>query len=125
MAEKKKSTATKKKLPVKKTATKKAAAKKPATKKPSVFVLPAIADITYTEDFFKEMNALIDKDPQEIRLDGSEVTRITTPTIQVMLATAQSITASKGEFIIGKPSEVMVDAFNDLGLDKELTQWSN
>jgi anti-anti-sigma factor len=59
-----------------------------------------------------------------IKLDGSDVKRITTPCVQVLLAANRMVSAEGGEFFLSNPSEAITATFADLGLQSELNKWS-
>lgn len=91
----------------------------------SVFVLPEILDIARADSFLSSVNGLLDSSPKGIEIDGSAVGRITTPCIQILLSLSKTAAENYNIMIkLGKVSEVMSEAFADLGLGSTLEQWS-
>lgn len=60
-----------------------------------------------------------------VTVDAGQVERIGTPAIQVLLAAARAQTANNRSFTLRQPSEVVVKAFEDIGLIEELNRWSD
>jgi anti-anti-sigma regulatory factor len=92
---------------------------KKATMKP----LPESMDIASAQELFKTFTGYTKK-PADITLDASKVERITTPAIQLILALAKTLEADKHSLSIASPSEQFVAAFEDLGLQDEITAGS-
>jgi len=104
--------------------------KKPAPKKNPVknpgttkgcdgFLLPEVCDITCADDFHKKLTIFL-QDNKDASLDGSNVKKITTPAVQILLAADESL---EGGLKIKSPSEVMESVFEDLGFIEKLNEW--
>jgi anti-anti-sigma regulatory factor len=61
----------------------------------------------------------------DLSLDGSQVERVGTPAMQLLLAAASAFSADNRRFMLRSPSEPLVSALADLGLSAELRQWSD
>jgi len=60
---------------------------------------------------------------KKVVIDASAVERISTPCIQVLLSAVKTMDEKGLEFSLFSPTEVFVDAFNDLGLFPVLMKW--
>jgi len=84
-----------------------------------------VLDIAFADKLKNEiLNVHEEAADSGLALDASKVGRITTPCIQVILSAASSCEKSHIDFRIISPSEVFTKAFADLGLEKDLTNWS-
>ena len=61
----------------------------------------------------------------DLSLDASGVERISTPCIQVIFAAALGVEAAGGQFHIASPSQIVIDAFCDLGMAIPFKRWSS
>lgn len=61
---------------------------------------------------------------ESIEVDGSGVEFISTPCVQLLLAAKRTSQTNCTDFIIKNMSEVMLSAFQDIGVDAELGQGS-
>lgn len=111
------------KTPVKK---KPAAKKKPAVKKATVakadaykMELPEVCDILHAESLHAECKKAAKSN--KVQVDASQVNRITTPAVQLLLSLSQGTEDQKLE--IENPSDVFVQAFEDLGLHETMNIW--
>jgi chemotaxis protein CheX len=57
-------------------------------------------------------------------LEGSDVERVGTPAIQLVLAASKEFSASGRRFALQAPSEALALAFDELGLSAEAREWS-
>lgn len=87
-------------------------------------VLPAMLSINAAAELRKDLLHLLDGSGS-IEVDASEVERITTPCIQVILAMEKSAASAGRKFRVIAPSEAFSDAFKTLGLSSYLQSWSN
>lgn len=106
------------KKPVKK-ATRKTARKKST----GAFKLGASLDISHAERVCAEMRKYISKAKGKIILDASEVERITTPCIQILLSVAHLSKRDGLSFKVSSPTDVFCTAMEDIGLSDELKEW--
>jgi len=60
---------------------------------------------------------------KSIALDASQVERMSTPCVQVILAAAKSFEEKNIDFSLSKPTQTFVNAFDDLGLFSVLLNW--
>jgi chemotaxis protein CheX len=98
----------------------KASADSPALK------LNDVLDISYAEKLKTVTMEFLEKSAQKgVVLDASTVGRITTPCIQVILSVAKSCSMMNVNFKIKNPSDIFQKAFIDIGLAKQLKNWSN
>lgn len=84
--------------------------------------LTPILDIRVSEEFRESFVAAISFQ-KKIVIDASGVERMSTPCVQVILAARKAIEEAGLECALYQPSEVFVDAFNELGLFPELMKW--
>lgn len=59
----------------------------------------------------------------DVILDASEVTRITTPCIQILIASSKDLRSSDREIVLEKSSEIFDSAMRDLGFGDFLESW--
>lgn len=59
-----------------------------------------------------------------LAIDGSEVERVGTPAIQLLLAAAKAFSAEGRSFALETPSQALSLALDDLGLGIDVRQWS-
>ena len=59
-----------------------------------------------------------------VRLEAAAVDKVSTPCVQLLLAAAEFVTRRGARFVLAKPSEALVEAFNDLGLFATLMTWN-
>lgn len=62
---------------------------------------------------------------ERIVVDGSQVDRIATPAVQILLAAAREFSAEGRSFSVHDASQPLVSAFEDLGLAEDLKRWSS
>lgn len=84
--------------------------------------LPTVVDIVSAEALFNDLNHA--SHAHKIIIHAEKVERITTPAVQLLLATEKSLSAVEGSFVIQSPSEVFQTALIDLGLGLQLKKWS-
>ncbi len=78
-------------------------------------VLPAAVDLSLATEF-KEAMVEAAAGRQKIVIEASEVQKIYTPAIQILLSVRNAMEAENGELEIKDPSEAVVSAFEDVGL---------
>lgn len=98
---------------------------KPAVKakKQKVFKLPAVLDIAFASKFVDQLGDVISRSSEEVVVDGSEVDRLTTPCVQILLCADAKLSIENGSLFVKSPSDVMVQVFTDLGLLDQLNKW--
>lgn len=91
---------------------------------PAVLALPPSLDLTAAQSL---KDSLVEAAMARtgIVLDGANVQRVGTPAVQVVLAAARTFAAEERTFTLRHPSNVLREAFEDLGLSEELRRWSN
>lgn len=60
---------------------------------------------------------------KKLILDGSEAGQLSTPAIQLILATQAELSKAGHEAVLLRPSEEFASAFDDLGLFSSLMKW--
>jgi anti-anti-sigma regulatory factor len=90
----------------------------------SGIVLPARLSINSAAELRKNLMNLLDGNGS-IEIDASEVERITTPCIQIIIAMEKSTASAGRKFKVVNPSAAFSDAFATLGLSSYLQSWSN
>jgi anti-anti-sigma regulatory factor len=81
----------------------------------TVFVLPAMLDLTAAEPMQRALlNRVRNSDP--LILVGSEVERVSTAVVQVLLAASTEARARGASFQLRDPSPSLADALTDLGV---------
>jgi anti-anti-sigma regulatory factor len=63
------------------------------------------------------------KPEQTVKLNCAEVTQVTSPGVQMLIAVAEYVGRQKARFVIASPSDALVEAFGDLGLFSQLMAW--
>jgi anti-anti-sigma regulatory factor len=81
---------------------------------PSEFPLPASLGVVDVEDLKKSIRALLSDG--DIRLEGTKVERVSTCSLQVLVAAAVSAKQIGSRLIVRDPSDVLLNAIVDLGL---------
>ncbi len=89
----------------------------------SAFVLPGVLDIGAASSL-KEGLIEVGSASDRFTVDGSTVERVSTPVVQIFLAAARDFTAEGRSFHLRDASQVLVSAFEDLGLAEDLKRWS-
>jgi anti-anti-sigma factor len=59
-----------------------------------------------------------------MRIDCAAVDKVSTPSVQLLLAAADYIGRQEARFVLANPSEALVEAFSDLGLFATLMTWN-
>jgi anti-anti-sigma regulatory factor len=91
----------------------------------SVFKLRPVLDISYAERFKKESMDILEKSSGfQIEIDASEVSRLTTPSIQVLISLLKSCEMAKISIKIISKSDQFSKALTDLGLNSYINKWS-
>jgi anti-anti-sigma regulatory factor len=89
----------------------------------TIYHLPSCVDITSVIQIYNEINKVIENN-KDLTFNASNVDRITTPGLQLLLSTAISIKAKGGIFIISWPSESFKKMVLDLGFSNQLKEWT-
>lgn len=85
--------------------------------------LPGILDIPAAADLRDAVLEAVEPEMTVI-LRSDAVEQVTTPGIQVLIAVAEHVERRKAKFKMAKPSDALIDGFNELGLFPELMAWS-
>lgn len=85
--------------------------------------LPPYNDLSSIADV-KERILNASEDTDRLIVDCSKVERMDTSTIQALVAAQRSFAKEDVDFVFAAPSEIMISAFDDLGLAKEVRMWS-
>lgn len=56
-------------------------------------------------------------------VDAAAVERLSTACIQVLIAGGRAVTAAGREFVVARPAEALIGAFDDLGLFSVMMTW--
>jgi anti-anti-sigma regulatory factor len=59
----------------------------------------------------------------DVRLRGEDIERVSTPSLQVLLAAAREVEAQGHDFALAAPSATLTQALEDLGLAAEVKRW--
>lgn len=84
---------------------------------PSVLDIPAAADL-------KETVLEMAVTGMTVTIQSNAVEQVTTPGIQILMATATHIEEQKANLTLVEPSDALVDGFSDLGLFSQLMAWN-
>ncbi|PIR39292.1 MAG: hypothetical protein COV35_01895 [Alphaproteobacteria bacterium CG11_big_fil_rev_8_21_14_0_20_39_49] len=97
-----------------------------ATKKDSknskLLSLPSVLDIRSASSFYDEIKPLSEAGTN-LKVNAKDVEKITTPAIQILLASASTVCKKKGSFKIENPSSEMTNAFLVMGLESQFNKW--
>jgi len=88
---------------------------------PCLVNLPSEIDLRAANDLRLTLEPLVASN-QPIVFDASQVERLGTPAIQLLLAAERTLGA--GQMTLAHPSTALQRAFQDLGLSETLTRWS-
>jgi chemotaxis protein CheX len=81
----------------------------------TVVILPSSLDLSGAEPLCRKLRAkLLDAEP--ILLDGSQIERISTPCVQILIAAGKSAELRGLRFTLETPSIALSEALTDLGL---------
>ncbi|MCC3861224.1 STAS domain-containing protein [Pseudemcibacter aquimaris] len=86
--------------------------------------LSPVMDLVAANDFKVQLESQLN-DKSEITIDGSEVERILTPCIQLIVATDNELKKNNSKLIVTNASDAFISAVTDLGLEKEYKDWSS
>ena len=91
--------------------------------KDGILTLPAVLDLNSASALRASLRDVFER-TETVALDCSQVSRITTPAVQILLSLTKSMdtTGHRPTFIT--PSEAFRSAFRDLGLQDHLSHWS-
>lgn len=81
----------------------------------SCFKLPSVLDINYAPTFYENLKEFLNLD-SEICLEASEVSRLTTPCIQILLSFFETLKSRGANVKVLNPSESFCKSITDLGL---------
>lgn len=95
----------------------------PEEKEVQEVILPAILDVTSAESLLSILKESITAN--HLILVAENVEKLTTPCIQLLLATEKTLTANGHTLRINSPSDAFKHALCDLGLKEQFNQWSN
>lgn len=85
--------------------------------------LPAQLDIAALQGLKEELLAAAALEG-DLAIDASQVERVGTPAVQLLLAAARAFSGSGRRFALRSASGTLSAAFADLGLAAELREWS-
>ena len=85
--------------------------------------LPAVLDLNNIAAVKALLLEQLEKS-EDVTIDCSMVTRVTTPAVQILLSYAKTIAIEGRRPQLHNPSEAFRTAFSDLGLQDQLSQWS-
>jgi anti-anti-sigma regulatory factor len=85
-------------------------------------VLPSVLDIRTAKSFYDEIKA-VSKAGANIVINGENVEKITTPAIQVLLASSIAACKKKGSFKVESFSPQLERAFVTIGLESQFNKW--
>ncbi len=95
-----------------------------AAEDPSDLVLPEVMDLAHAEDLYDQLQEKLNTG-DTIIADASNVKRISTPCVQLLFSAAKTLQNQDKKFQIKHPSDIVQDAFSDLGLEEQLNEWSS
>jgi anti-anti-sigma regulatory factor len=85
--------------------------------------LPAQLDMAALPGLKEELEAAA-LSANALRIDGSDVERVGTPAIQLLLAAAKAFSGEGRSFALEASSHELSSALDDLGLGLDTCQWS-
>ncbi len=85
--------------------------------------LPNHLDIKTVTDFQSSLSDHLETGATDYLFNGSDVERITTPSIQLLIAFERAAMTQNATMQLTEPSAALRDAFATLGLSEQLTQW--
>ncbi len=85
--------------------------------------LPAQLDLASLTALKEELTSAATS-ANSLIVDGSNVERVGTPAIQLILAAAKAFSGEGRQFTLEAPSQPLSAAFDDLGLAEVTRQWS-
>lgn len=84
--------------------------------------LPPVLDIAGSATLRHEILNVVTPDVK-LTFDSSQVEQLTTSGVQMLLAAAVFIKRKNASFKIANPSDVLIEAFKDLGLFSQIMAW--
>ncbi|MGI9504716.1 MAG: STAS domain-containing protein [Geminicoccaceae bacterium] len=85
--------------------------------------LPRVLDIPTAADL-REMVLEMVMPEMSVTIQSDTVEQVTTPAVQVLMAVAGHIESQKARLTMAKPSDALIEGFNDLGLFSQLMAWN-
>ena len=97
-------------------------AKASSEKKVKNIALPAYLDISQAEDFLGDIKKTVGKKPdfKILEIDASEVERITTPCVQILIALKKTLQKQNIELKINNFNDIFESSLDDLGFNQDL-----
>ncbi|MFC3050818.1 STAS domain-containing protein [Kordiimonas pumila] len=86
------------------------------------FSLPQVLDLLAAQGLKDKLLEFFDLEG-DLLIEGSDVERISTPCIEVLVAAQKAFKNAERAFQIKNPSEYLSEAFETLGLGTDLDQW--
>jgi anti-anti-sigma regulatory factor len=83
--------------------------------------LPQVIDIVQAKDLCDSLIFLVSQGP--VKLDAGDVERMSTPSVQVILAAGRAADAAGIDFKIVNASDAFRNGLQDLGLQAEFKNW--
>jgi len=87
-----------------------------------MIALAPMTDLSAAAQLKAALIELMDSD-DPMAIDASQVSHLTTPCVQILVAAARGAAEQGRDVIIHKPSDAFITAFDDLGLFAELKEW--
>lgn len=85
--------------------------------------LPAVLDLLAAESLREVIRESLVLGGR-LDIDASQVERMSTPCIQVLMAAGRALKEGGITFSIDRPSDAFINGFYDLGLGSELADWT-
>lgn len=85
-------------------------------------VLPGALDTAVAAPLKEALMAALERGLPVV-VDASDVSRLSTACIQVLIAGGRAVAGAGRQFIVVRPSEALVAAFDDMGLFPVMMKW--
>lgn len=96
--------------------------KRSSVKNAEELKLPSVLDIKSAGAFFEEIKS-DSKAGTNLVLDAKKLEKITTPAIQILLASSAAVKKKKGSLKVIKFSSEVERVFADIGLESQFNEW--
>ncbi len=93
-----------------------------SVQKSNIIKLKELMDISYAEKFHNEMLSYINSASGDLFFDASDVSRITTPCVQIIIAAEKEASENNIKIIFSEVSQAFEKSFSDLGLTENLSK---
>ena len=88
-----------------------------------LITLPRVLDIPAAAELRETVLDMV-VSGMTVTLKANDVEQVTTPGVQVLMATAAHIDFQKAKLTVASPSDALIDGFSDLGLFSQLMAWN-